>query len=227
MNFENDNFNNNSDTHPKTDINRLKIILLLTSSYLSIEVFAGILTNSLALISDAGHMLTDAAGVGFSLFAITFASKKALTPQKTYGFYRLEILAALVNSLIILLLSFYIIYEAYLRLVVVGQQKEIQGTTVLIVAIVGLIVNLVGMKVLHGHAKDNLNMEGAYLEVLKDVLGSCAVIDCWSYNYIYRTLHSRSYYKYWTCNIYLAKNMESIEKIHTYIDGRITSQHFL
>ena len=126
MNFENDNFNNNSDTHPKTDINRLKIILLLTSSYLSIEVFAGILTNSLALISDAGHMLTDAAGVGFSLFAITFASKKALTPQKTYGFYRLEILAALVNSLIILLLSFYIIYEAYLRLVVVGQQKEIQ-----------------------------------------------------------------------------------------------------
>ena len=176
MNFENDNFNNNSDTHPKTDINRLKIILLLTSSYLSIEVFAGILTNSLALISDAGHMLTDAAGVGFSLFAITFASKKALTPQKTYGFYRLEILSALVNSLIILLLSFYIIYEAYLRLVVVGQQKEIQGTTVLIVAIVGLIVNLVGMKVLHGHAKDNLNMEGAYLEVLKDVLGSCAVI---------------------------------------------------
>ena len=76
MNFENDNINNNSNTHLKTDIKRLKIILLLTSSYLIVEVLAGIFTNSLALISDAGHMLTDAAGVGFSLFAITFASKK-------------------------------------------------------------------------------------------------------------------------------------------------------
>ena len=176
MNFENDEINNDNTNHSKSDIMRLKIILLITSAYIVVEILAGIFTNSLALLSDAGHMLTDAAGIGFALFAITFASKKALTPQKTYGFYRLEILAALTNSIIILLFSFYIIYEAYLRLVVVGQQKEIQGVTVLIVAIVGLIVNLIGMKVLHGHAKDNLNMEGAYLEVLKDVLGSCAVI---------------------------------------------------
>lgn len=176
MNFENDDTNADNNNHSKSDIIKLKIILLIISAFIVIEILAGIFTNSLALLSDAGHMLTDAAGIGFSLFAITFASKKALTPQKTYGFYRLEILAALTNSIIILLFSFYIIYEAYLRLVVVGQQKEIQGVTVLIVAIVGLIVNLIGMKVLHGHAKDNLNMEGAYLEVLKDVLGSCAVI---------------------------------------------------
>jgi cobalt-zinc-cadmium efflux system protein len=176
LNFENDDINADNNNHSKSDIIKLKIILLIISAYIVVEILAGILTNSLALLSDAGHMLTDAAGIGFSLFAITFASKKALTPQKTYGFYRLEILAALTNSIIILLFSFYIIYEAYLRLVVAGQQKEIQGVTVLIVAVVGLIVNLIGMKVLHGHAKDNLNMEGAYLEVLKDVLGSCAVI---------------------------------------------------
>lgn len=176
MNFENDEINTDNTNHSKSDIMRLKIILLITSAYIVVEILAGIFTNSLALLSDAGHMLTDAAGIGFALFAITFASKKALTPQKTYGFYRLEILAALTNSIIILLFSFYIIYEAYLRLVVAGQQKEIQGVTVLIVAVVGLIVNLIGIKVLHGHAKDNLNMEGAYLEVLKDVLGSCAVI---------------------------------------------------
>jgi cobalt-zinc-cadmium efflux system protein len=176
LNFENDEVNTDNTNHSKSDIMRLKIILLITSAYIVVEILAGIFTNSLALLSDAGHMLTDAAGIGFALFAITFASKKALTPQKTYGFYRLEILAALTNSIIILLFSFYIIYEAYLRLVVAGQQKEIQGVTVLIVAVVGLIVNLIGIKVLHGHAKDNLNMEGAYLEVLKDVLGSCAVI---------------------------------------------------
>jgi len=176
LNFENDEINTDNTNHSKSDIMRLKIILLITSAYIVVEILAGIFTNSLALLSDAGHMLTDAAGIGFALFAITFASKKALTPQKTYGFYRLEILAALTNSIIILLFSFYIIYEAYLRLVVAGQQKEIQGVTVLIVAVVGLIVNLIGIKVLHGHAKDNLNMEGAYLEVLKDVLGSCAVI---------------------------------------------------
>ncbi|HEX2406339.1 MAG TPA: cation transporter, partial [Nitrososphaeraceae archaeon] len=92
MNFENDEINTDNTNHSKSDIMRLKIILLITSAYIVVEILAGIFTNSLALLSDAGHMLTDAAGIGFALFAITFASKKALTPQKTYGFYRLEIL---------------------------------------------------------------------------------------------------------------------------------------
>ncbi|HJT84163.1 MAG TPA: cation diffusion facilitator family transporter, partial [Nitrososphaeraceae archaeon] len=176
MNFENG--TNNSDNNEKDDrnkgnIKKLKIVLLITSAYLVVEVITGVLTNSLALISDAGHMFTDAAGIGISLFAITFASKKSITPQKTYGFYRLEILAALINSIIVLLLSFYIIYEGYLRLF---QNKEIPGVPLVVVAIIGLIVNLVGMKFLHSHSHDNLNMEGAYLEVLKDVFGSVAVI---------------------------------------------------
>lgn len=175
LDFESKNNNNNDDDNNKNidNIKKLKIVLIITSTFLIVEVITGIFTNSLALISDAGHMFTDAAGIGFSLFAITFASKKSITAQKTYGFYRLEILAALTNSIIVLLLSFYIIYEAYLRLF---ETKEIQGIPLLVVAIIGLLVNLVGMKLLHGHAKDNLNMEGAYLEVLKDALGSIAVI---------------------------------------------------
>ncbi|MGE0243484.1 MAG: cation diffusion facilitator family transporter [Nitrososphaeraceae archaeon] len=176
MNFKsenNHNWNNAKADNNKDNIKKLKIVLVITSAYLVVEIVVGILTNSLALLSDAGHMFTDAAGIGISLFAITFATKKSITPQKTYGFYRLEILAALTNSIIVLLLSFYIIYEGYLRLF---QIKEIPGVPLVVVAGIGLIVNLVGMKYLHSHAKENLNMEGAYLEVLKDVFGSIAVI---------------------------------------------------
>lgn len=173
MKFEhkhNEILNNNLD-----NVKRLKIVLIITSTFIVVEIFAGVFSRSLALISDAGHMFTDAAGIGFSLFAISFASKRLITPEKTYGFYRLEILAALTNGLITLLLSIYIIYEAYNRLFF-RPQEEIHSITLIAVAIIGLIINLVGMKILHNHEKDNLNMEGAYLEVLKDALGSCAVI---------------------------------------------------
>ncbi len=174
MDLENQNIgNDNNKNKNKDNIKKLKIILIITSIFLIVEVIAGIFTNSLALISDAGHMFTDAAGIGISLFAITFASKKGLTSKRTFGFYRLEIFAALINSIIVLLLSFYIIYEGYTRLF---ETKEIPGIPLVAVAIIGLIINLVSMKLLHGHVKDNLNMEGAYLEVLKDVLGSIAVI---------------------------------------------------
>ena len=174
MDFENNlhEYNNKEST---SQIRSLKLVLIITSSFIVVEIFAGIFTHSLSLLSDAGHMFTDAMGIGFSLFAISFAVKKSITPQKTYGFYRLEILAALTNSIIVLILSFYIIYEAYLRLFVV-QHQEIQAVPLVIIGIFGLLVNILGMKLLHKHAKDNLNMEGAYLEVLKDLLGSCAVI---------------------------------------------------
>ena len=89
----NHNWNNEKANHKKDNIKKLKLVLGITSAYLVVEIVAGILTNSLALISDAGHMFTDAAGIGISLFAITFATNKSITPQKTYGFYRLEILA--------------------------------------------------------------------------------------------------------------------------------------
>jgi cobalt-zinc-cadmium efflux system protein len=152
---------------------KLKFVLVITISFLIVEVFTAILTNSLALIANAIHMFTDVAGIGLALFAINFSYKRSATPQKTYGFYRMEILAALINSTIILILSFYIIYEAYWRLF---EHKEIEGLYVFVIAVIGLLVNLVGIKILHRHAKENINVEGAYLEVLKDMYGSCAVI---------------------------------------------------
>lgn len=164
--------NVNNKSH-KDHANKLKFVLVITILFLIIEVFTAILTNSLALIANAIHMFTDVAGIGLALFAINFSSKRSATPHKTYGFYRIEILAALINSTIILVLSFYIIYEAYWRLF---DTNEIEGLYVFVVAIIGLIVNLVGIKILHKHAKENVNIEGAYLEVLKDMYGSCVVI---------------------------------------------------
>jgi cobalt-zinc-cadmium efflux system protein len=153
-------------------INKLKIVLLLISSYIVVEVISGLLTGSLALIADAGHMLTDAGSLTLALFAINFSSKPA-TPQRTYGFYRIEILAALANSAVLILVSVYIIYDAYERII---EPPQIKGTALIIVGTIGLVVNLVGMSILKSHANENLNIEGAYLEVLKDTLGSVGVI---------------------------------------------------
>jgi cobalt-zinc-cadmium efflux system protein len=164
---------NINDKWNKDHAKKLKVVLVITILFLIVEVIAAIFTNSLALIANAIHMFTDVAGIGLALFAINFSSKRSATPQKTYGFYRMEILAALINSTIILILSFYIIYESYWRLF---EPKEIEGLYVLVIAFIGLLVNLVGIKILHKHAKENINVEGAYLEVLKDMYGSCAVI---------------------------------------------------
>ena len=152
---------------------KLRLVLIITISFLIVEVITGIFANSLALIANAIHMFTDVAGIGLALVAINFSSKRSATAHKTYGFYRLEILTALINSTIILIFSFYIIYEAYWRLF---EQNEIKGLYVFVIATIGLIVNLIGIKILHRHAKENINVEGAYLEVLKDMYGSCAVI---------------------------------------------------
>ena len=166
-------YSNVNDKWHNDHVRKLKFVLVITILFLIVEVFTAILTNSLVLIANAIHMFTDVAGIGLALFAINFSYKRSATPQKTYGFYRMEILAALINSTIILILSFYIIYEAYWRLF---EHKEIEGLYVFVIAVIGLLVNLVGIKILHKHAKENINVEGAYLEVLKDMFGSCAVI---------------------------------------------------
>jgi cobalt-zinc-cadmium efflux system protein len=153
-------------------ISKLKLVLLLISSYIIVEFISGLLTGSLALIADAGHMLADAGGLTLALFAINFSSKPA-TPQRTYGFYRIEILAALANSAVLILVSVYIIYDAYERII---EPPQIKGTALLIVGTIGLVVNLVGMYILKGHVSESLNIEGAYLEVLKDTLGSVGVV---------------------------------------------------
>lgn len=150
----------------------LKITFVLTVTYFIVEVIGGFWTGSLALLADAAHMLTDVVGLGLALFAIWMAQKPA-TPQKTYGYYRVEILAALANAVILLGISFYIVYEAYRRF---QQPPEVASLPMLAVAVIGLGINLVGLFILRDGAKGSLNVKGAFLEVVSDALGSVGVI---------------------------------------------------
>ncbi len=136
------------------------------------EAIGGWLTNSLALLADAGHMLTDVAALSLTLMAIWFATRPA-TPHKTYGYYRLEILAAFVNGIALVLLSLWVIYEAYDRW---SNPPEILGLGLTVVATGGLIVNLIAAYLLHGDHAHDLNMRGAWLHVMGDALGSVAAI---------------------------------------------------
>lgn len=151
---------------------RLVIVLALTTAYLVVEVVGGLLTGSLALLADAGHMLTDVAGLGLALMAIQFAERPA-TPERTYGFYRVEILAALANSVVLIGISVYILYEAYQRF---PNPPEVQSKAMLAVASIGLLINLVGIDLLRAASKESLNMKGAYYEVMSDLLTSMGVI---------------------------------------------------
>ena len=151
----------------------LAIVFGLTASYLVAEVIGGIWFNSLALLADAGHMLTDVVGLALALFAIWFAEKQA-TPEKTYGYYRIEILAATVNAVILIGISLYILYEAYLRFRQPDLKVESGG--MMAVAVIGLVINIVGMLILRAGSKESLNMKGAYFEVMSDMLTSIGVI---------------------------------------------------
>ena len=151
---------------------RLKVVLALTTAYLAAEVVGGLVTGSLALLADAGHMLTDVAGLALALLAIRFGERPA-TPERTYGFYRVEILAALANAVILIGISLYILVEAYDRL---RNPPPIAGLSVLMVAGFGLVINIVGMLLLRGGSSESLNIKGAYFEVLSDALTSVGVI---------------------------------------------------
>lgn len=151
---------------------RLKWVLALTAAFMVAEAVGGWLAGSLTLLADAGHMLTDAGALGLSLFAMRMAQRPA-TEEKTYGYVRLEILAALVNGATLLVISGLIVREAWLRLL---EPAPVGGGVMLALGAVGLAVNLVGAALLHGHAHGNLNMKGAYLHILGDVLGSVGAI---------------------------------------------------
>ncbi len=151
---------------------KLTIALILTMTFLVIEFIAGIITQSLALLSDAAHMFTDAAALAIALAAIKIAKRPA-DDKRTFGYQRFEILAALFNASMLFFVAMYILYEAYQRFT---QPPEIQSTGMLVVASIGLIINLISMKILMSSATESLNMKGAYLEVLSDALGSVGVI---------------------------------------------------
>jgi len=136
------------------------------------EAFGGWFANSLALLADAGHMLTDVAALSLTLAAIWFAARPA-TAKKTFGYYRLEILAAFVNGIALVLISLWVIYEAYERW---NAPLEIKGFELTLIAVGGLVINLICAKLLHAGHEHNLNMHGAWLHVIGDALGSVAAI---------------------------------------------------
>ncbi|OCB12859.1 cation diffusion facilitator family transporter [Mycobacterium intracellulare] len=153
-------------------VKRLWGALTLTGGYLVVELVGGLITGSLALISDAAHMGTDVLGISMALAAIHFARRPS-TGQRSYGTYRLEVLAALGNGVLLFGVGGYILYEAFRRF---QQPPEVLGVPMLIVAVIGLAVNIVSFRLLIAGAKESLNVKGAYLEVLSDMLGSIGVI---------------------------------------------------
>jgi cobalt-zinc-cadmium efflux system protein len=136
------------------------------------EAAGGWLVNSLALLADAGHMLTDVAALSLTLAAIWFASRPA-TAKKTFGYYRLEILAAFVNGVALVLISLFVIYEAFER---ISKPPEIKGFQLTFIAAGGLLVNLICAYLLHSEHQHDLNLRGAWLHVIGDALGSVAAI---------------------------------------------------
>ena len=151
---------------------RLTATLALTCAFLVVEVAGALWSGSLALLADAGHMLADAGGLGLALFAIWIAGRPP-TPAKTYGYYRAEILAALVNAIVLLVVAGGILVETYRRLLA---PPEILGGPMLVVALLGLAVNLVCARLLHHAAGQSLNVRAAYFEVLGDALSSAGVV---------------------------------------------------
>ena len=161
-----------SHAHHDSNMRRVTIALVLTGTFMIVEVVGGILASSLALLADAGHMLTDT--MALALAAAAFhVSKRPADGRLTYGYQRFQILAAFVNGLSLLLVVGWILYEAVSRFL---SPKEVMGQTMLIVASLGLLVNIIAFVVLHGGDRENLNIRGAALHVAGDLLGSVAAI---------------------------------------------------
>ncbi|MEO8433766.1 MAG: cation diffusion facilitator family transporter [Pyrinomonadaceae bacterium] len=151
---------------------RLSIVLLLTSLYMVAETIGGWWTGSLALLADAGHMFADAAALTLALMAVWFGARPA-TPNKTFGYYRLEILAALINGVALILVSLLILYEAYQRW---ANPPLVRSTAMMVVAAGGLMINVICAWLLHRDHDEDLNVRGAWLHVIGDALGSVGAI---------------------------------------------------
>jgi len=154
------------------DRRQLALALGLTGSYCVVEFVGGWFTNSLALLSDAGHMLSDVTAMGLSLFA-AYISTLPVTSQKTFGYYRAEILAAFLNGLALWLVAGIIFREAYYRFF---SPPEVHGQGMILIAGVGLLVNLLTAWMLHGAHEANINLRGVFLHVLSDALGSVGAL---------------------------------------------------
>jgi cobalt-zinc-cadmium efflux system protein len=157
----------------EADARRLGAAFALIVAFMVAEVVAGIVGSSLALLSDAGHMFTDVLGIAMALAAITAAGRAAMDSQRTFGLYRLEVLAALGNALLLTGVAIYVLIEAIRRF---ADPTEVPAGPMLIVAVGGLVINIVAFLLLRSGARESINVRGAYLEVVGDLLGSAGVI---------------------------------------------------
>lgn len=151
---------------------RLGLVLALLVLYMGAEVVGGLLSGSLALLADAGHMLSDSAALALSLFALWIATRPA-TPRRTFGYYRVEVLAALINGAALLALSVWILREAWERF---HDPQPVRGGLMSAIAAGGLVVNLLALWILNQGRKESLNVRGAWLHVLGDTLGSVGAV---------------------------------------------------
>ena len=159
-------------SHAHEDSSRLRLALAITAALLIAEVVGGLLSNSIALLADAGHMLTDVAALGLSLFVAWFAHLPR-TSHRTYGYLRWEILAALINGVTLLLLSAWIIWESFARF---ANPEPVTGGVMLVIAALGLAANVAAARVLHPSSGSSLNVRGAYLHVVSDMLASVGTV---------------------------------------------------
>ncbi len=151
---------------------KLFFILSLTALYMVAEVIGGIITNSLALLADAGHMLGDVTALSMSFLA-TFIIEKPASDEKTYGYYRTEIIVALINGVLLIGISFFILYKGIMRFI---SPQEVKGFLMMMIASGGLVINLIGLATLHSSSRHNLNVKGAFYHVIGDALGSVGAI---------------------------------------------------
>jgi cobalt-zinc-cadmium efflux system protein len=161
-----------SHSHSQKGARSLKLAISITAGWFAIELMGGLYTNSLALLADAAHMLTDCAALGLSYFALKISARPA-TPEKTYGFLRAEILAALANGIVLILIAFGIFHEACQRL---WAPPEVKSLPMLWIAATGLLANLATAALLFQSRKENLNLRAAFLHVMGDTLGSIGAI---------------------------------------------------
>ncbi len=157
---------------PSTGNRPLIIALIIVLSIMVAEVIGGLLSGSLALLSDAGHMLVDALALGLSMFALTIARRPS-TPTRTYGYHRVEIMAALANGTTLVLISIYIFYEAYQRFL---EPTPVQAPLMLVIATIGLLANLAGILLLRKASRHNLNIKAAFWHIVGDTISSVGVI---------------------------------------------------
>lgn len=162
----------NEHDHKKQNIKKLWMVLCITLLYMVAEFAGGYISNSLALMADAAHMLSDAAALGLSIFAAWLTMKPA-TFERTFGYHRTEIFAAFINGVMLFAIAGFIVYEAINR---IANPPDINALVLIFVALGGLVVNIVAARILHSSDEQNLNIKGAYLHVLGDMLGSFGAI---------------------------------------------------